>query len=179
MKVICIIGGVCSGKSSRVHEHMCTLPGRPIKAAPGEMLRASIGTECMKTADNPNAPEGKINKLVLSYCKHLLGLAVEQDRDIVFDGFPRTEGQAACLWAWLADAANVPPFKPGLKVKVCYLRPSPEIVMQRMIKRGEEGQSATFDVMRAARSANDAQAVADWILRAGKSVCDFTYHEEA
>lgn len=89
-KIISVMGLNSSGKTTFINQHFN--PEKQIIVRIGKFLRESIGLEAMSKDPNPNAC--MVSEVwVQHHVEGALSTARLMNRDIVFDGFPRTAAQ--------------------------------------------------------------------------------------
>jgi len=132
MKVICVCGVGCSGKSTycdKLGAKILEESGiRPVILQPGIFFRSTLGPDFFEVLDNPTAPVVTEN-WVRNMVWQATNLAYNYKRDLIIDGFPRTLEQ----FYWLMDSSFVSSYR--LPVEMHFLWVSEGVLADRIMAR--------------------------------------------
>jgi len=141
MKIICVLGVGCVGKSTYcrklLDDYKAKCKPRPLLLQLGSFFRTVYGSEFFKTLDNPAAPEVTEHwvrnnvSMAIQSCYDLShrGFGVNADRDLILDAVPRTKDQFH--WLMLSSPAannNIP-------VEIYFLYVADEVLEKRFAER--------------------------------------------
>lgn len=141
MKIICVLGVGCAGKSTYckklLDDYEAVNKPRPLLLQLGTFFRTVYGPEFFKTLDNPTAPvviEHWVRNnvsMVINMCYDLShrDFGVNNDRDLILDAFPRTKDQFH--WLMLSSPAGVK----NIPVEMCFLYVADEVLKHRIAER--------------------------------------------
>lgn len=130
MKLICVCGVGCSGKSYHVDEILKEYKEqekpRPLVLKLGEFFRIVFGVDFFVHLDNPSAP-AETEHWVRNLVSIIIDNGVSYSRDVILDGFPRTTLQ----FEWLIYSSPASKFQPD--IEVVFILP-PEGILDDRIK---------------------------------------------
>ena len=133
MKVICVLGVTCSGKTTYIKNLLETEykdKKRPVTLHHGKFFRETLGPETFSGLSEPDAPE-MTERWVRNMITHASEIAYFNDRDLIIDGFPRTVVQVD--WLLLSSMVSIR----SLPVEFRFIWPDEEILKERINKRIE------------------------------------------
>lgn len=135
MRVMCILGVGCAGKStycdSLLEQYNINRQPRPILLQPGKFFRRTFGPDFFKNLDSPGAPAAT-ESWVRNMVHHAITAGKDYGRDVILDGFPRTPGQ----FHWLMNSSVVA--TTSIPVKMFLLQIAEGALDTRISKRKEE-----------------------------------------
>lgn len=172
MKVICVCGVGCSGKSYHCRklltEYELDRKPRPILLQQGEFFRVAFGPDFFKELDNPTAPT-VVEHWVRNMVYFAINIGHELDRDVILDGFPRTPNQ----FDWLMLSSPVSNRHP--KVEIRFIWPAESVlesrIEERRIKNPEEADLIGVRLVKDASLLSNLHSVVD------KAITQNTYHD--
>lgn len=141
MKVICMLGVGCVGKSTYCQKLLDDYEQegktRPLLLQLGAFFRTLYGPEFFKTLDNPAAPTVTEHwvrnnvSMAIRTCYDLShqGFGVNTDRDLIIDGVPRTKDQFH--WLMLSSPAGIK----HIPIEMRFLYAADEVVEERLRER--------------------------------------------
>ena len=115
MKVMCIIGVGCTGKSTYckklLDDYSKSKKPRPLLLQLGVFFRTVFGPDFFKTLDNPSVPaitenwvRSNVDMCITTAYQLNAGKPLVEHRDVIIDGVPRNPGQV--YWLLLSSAIN-------------------------------------------------------------------------
>jgi adenylate kinase family enzyme len=143
MKIICVLGVGCVGKSTYcrklLDDYKAAGKQRPLLLQLGTFFRTLYGPDFFKTLDNPTAPEVTEHwvrnnvSMAIQTCYELShqGFDIQSDRDLVIDAVPRTKDQFN--WLMLSSPAGVK----DIPVEIHFLYIADEVLERRIDERNK------------------------------------------
>lgn len=142
MKVICVIGVGCTGKSTYckklLDDYAKAGKARPLLLQLGPFFRVVFGPDFFKTLDNPAAPavtehwvRNNVDKIIEMAYQLNSGKPEMECRDVILDAVPRNVGQLH----WLVLSSAIASHSIPLEIKTMYV--AEEVLETRMRARRE------------------------------------------
>lgn len=165
-RVICVCGTTCVGKGhyceQLIEDYRARCMPRPVLLQQGKFFRNTLGPEFFEKLDEPDAP-AVTEHWVRSLITFSVTIAVNNQRDVILDGFPRTPLQ----FDWLmlsSEAATL-----NLSIDMRFLWAAEGAIEDRVQKRLREDPSEEkLLVARLKRDATQLAAVYSVVKNAEK-----------
>lgn len=137
--VICVCGVGCVGKSTYcdqlLERYQVERKLRPILLRPGKFFREVFGPDFFVKLDNPGAPAAT-EHWVRNLAYQAIQAGYDYDRDIILDGFPRTDRQ----FDWLMLSSLVATKRLGVEIR--FLWTTEGALNMRIAKKREDEPDA-------------------------------------
>jgi len=151
MEIIVVTGAVCSGKSTYVKKHFST--DKYVVVQTGRILRDTIGMAQVHKDSGNIAPEG-VEFFVRSVVRGAVFYAVQEGRDLVLEGFPRSSKQVEILHRWISEASVLSAIGNTVSMQLRFLIAPKHVLLDRAVKR-----DPSFDLPRLDDSIRVAELV--------------------
>lgn len=153
-----ILGPVCSGKSTYIRRNFS--PEKDVIVRVGNFLRESIGLGAMRSDPSPNVCN-VTETWVRLHVRGALATANALNRDIVFDGYPRSPAQVDFLKEVLESSLVLG----DVKIVLHQISIGRDVLEDRIRNRsGRNPDEVQFDLLRLQSSIDGVENVCDRVM---------------